>query len=141
MRTPPALVMLASLGIATAAAAAGVEHWSATSNTAMAITGDITLSPTRLAMAGKSLPLAVAADVPAFGTSLNGPRPARILKVTRPADPKLLNGNTLCGAPARWIAVYRTDAGKSLNMAVFSSVAQPTGEDDKGLCGTFLYSR
>ncbi len=119
---------------------AGVEHWSATSKTAMAITGDIALSPTALVAAGKTFPLAVAADVTDFASN-NGPQAARILRVTRPFDPVLRNGNTLCGAPVRWIAVYRSDGGKSLNMSVFSTPTRPRGDTGAGVCGTFLYSR
>lgn len=122
------------------AAAPGVEQWTATSSTAMGITGDISLSPDRLVAAGKVFPLAVAADVRDFGSD-RGPQAARILKVTNPMDPVLLNGNRLCGAPVRWIAVYRSDRGKSLNLSVFSGSAQPTGETGSDVCGTFLYTR
>jgi len=134
------LIIASLLAACPVLAAPGVERWSATSTTAMAITGDITLSPTRLSAAGKSFPLAIAADDPAFGTT-TGPVPARILKVTRPADPVLLRGNRLCGSPVRWIVVYRSDAGRSLNLAAFTGEARPTGESGPSLCGTFLYGR
>ena len=88
---------------------------------------------------GVSLPLAVAADVKAFG-SFNGPVAARILAVTRPANPTLVSGNTLCAAPVRWLAVWRT-ADRGLGMAVFSGEKQPAGESDHGLCGDFFYDR
>lgn len=125
---------------AQATATPGVERWTATSTTAMGITGDIALSPTRLVAAGKAFPLSVAADVTNFGTN-QGPQAARILRVTRPINPVLRNGNKLCGAPVRWIAVYRSDHGKSLNMAVFTGGLQPSSETGSDLCGTFLYSR
>ena len=122
-----------------ASAQKGVERWSATSTTAMSITGDIVLSPTRLTAAGRTLPLKVAADVRGFGTD-HGPVGARILKVTRPANPVLKNGNRLCTAPVRWVAVWREQTG-DLGMAVFAGTRQPAREDVPGLCGTFLYSR
>lgn len=125
---------------APATAALGVERWTATSTTAIGITGDIALSPTRLVAAGKVFRLAVAADVTNFATN-EGPQAARILRVIRPINPVLRNGNKLCGAPVRWIAVYRSDHGKSLNMAAFIGGAQPSGETGSDLCGTFLYSR
>lgn len=141
MRHTAIVLLAAGLLPMAASARSGVERWSAASKTATAITGDIQLSPTRLIMAnGAMLPLAVDSDPKAFGTS-SGPQAARILKVTKPADPKLLNGNTLCGAPVRWIAVYRGAGGKELNLAAFSGMARPTGENGTGLCGTFLYSR
>ncbi|MFK5599826.1 hypothetical protein ACFZ8E_22925 [Methylobacterium sp. HMF5984] len=135
-----ALAVAVAFVLGPAAAQSGIEHWSAMSSTAMAVTGDITLSPDRLIAAKKSFPLSVAADVTAFGTD-TGPKPARILKVTSPADPVLLNGNTFCGAPVRWIVVYRGDGGRELSLAVFSGDAMPKGETDRSLCGTYLYAK
>lgn len=125
---------------ASAVAAPATEHWSATSKTATAITGDIDLSPTKLVAAGKTFPLSVAADVKAFRAS-EGPKPARILRVTREVNPILLHGNTFCSPAARWIAVYRSDAGNGLTVAVFSGEMQPQGEDDPSLCATYYYTR
>lgn len=134
-----AAVLLISLTVS-AGAAPATELWSATSRTATAITGDIALSPTKLVAAGKTFPLAVAADVEAFGTS-GGPKPARIMRVTREVNPVLLRGNTLCSPAARWIALYRSDGGKGLTLAVFSGQMQPQGEDDPSLCATYYYTR
>lgn len=139
MRSAPAAVFLVSL-TASAVAAPATEHWTATSKTATAITGDIDLSPTKLAAAGKTFPLAVAADVAAFGAS-SGPKPARIMRVTREVNPVLLHGNTLCSPAARWITLYRGDADKELTLAVFHSQTQPQGEDDPGFCATYFYTR
>jgi hypothetical protein len=139
--TNTALIVALSATTASATAATGTERWSATSSTAMAITGDISLSPTRLVMAGgRVLSLTVDSDTKRF-TTPTGNQAARLLRVTRPANPTLLNGNTLCGAPVRWIAVYRSNHGRDLNLAAFSGAARPTGEAGPGLCGTFLYSR
>ncbi|WP_375248687.1 hypothetical protein [Sphingomonas sp.] len=135
-----AIALFGGMAAASVAAAPHTEHWIATSRTAIAITGDIDLSPTRLSAAGKQLPLAIAADLPAFG-GLFGPVAARVLRVTRPSDPLLRNRNRLCGKPVRWIVVYRSDAGASLNLAAYAGSAMPVREDDNGLCGTFLYSR
>ncbi|WP_152046321.1 hypothetical protein [Aureimonas psammosilenae] len=135
------ILALASVLVALPAAAApAAEKWSATSTTAMSITGDITLSPTQLKAAGKTWPLKVAGDTRTFGTD-RGPQRARILEVVKPSNPKLLNGNTLCAAPVRWIVVYQSDAGSTLHLAAFTGSSRPTGEDGPGLCGTFLFSR
>lgn len=139
MHLAPTVVLLIAL-TASAGAAPATEHWTAASRTATAITGDIVLSPTKLVAAGKTFPLAVAADVAAFRTS-SGPKPARIMRVTREVNPVLLRGNTLCSPAARWIALYRSDAGKGLTLAVFSSQTQPQGEDNPSLCATYYYTR
>jgi len=138
MRPTFAVALLVS-STAVSFAAPATEHWSATSRTATAITGDIDLSPTKLVAAGKTFPLAVAADVAAFGTS-GGPKPARIMRVTREANPVLLRGNTLCSPAARWIALYRSEAGKGLTLAVFSGLTQLQGENDPSLCATYYYT-
>ncbi|KOX56911.1 hypothetical protein ADL19_10020 [Streptomyces purpurogeneiscleroticus] len=91
MHLAPTAILLIAL-TASAGAAPATEHWTATSRTATAITGDIVLSPTKLVAAGKTFPLAVAADVEAFGTS-SGPKAARIMRVTREVNPVLLRGN------------------------------------------------
>ena len=125
-----------------AAAQPGVEVWRPLSSTAQ-ITGVIRLSPTRLVTAnGATLPLAVAADVPAFRTD-TGTYPARILRVTRPANPPLGRRNTFCDAPVRWVVVWRDKPGPTgdLGMAIFSDAARPVGEESPGLCATFSYAR
>lgn len=134
---PAVAAVLASVP---AGAAPRSEHWVATSTTAMAITGDIDLSPTRLSAAGKVIPLKVAADVPAFGTPM-GPRPARIMRVLGTGNPRLLRGNTICQPAPRWLALYRGDRGRRLNVAAFTGDAQPAGEGAPGLCATYLYTR
>ena len=140
MRTIIAATALATLLSVPALAEPGAEHWIAVSNTAMGITGDIVLSPKRLTMAGKTLPLQVAADVPDFGTD-DGTVAARILRVTEPSDPVLLHGNRLCRA--QWIVVWHEHkfGQTNLEMDVFSSDARPSGENSPGLCGTYMYSK
>lgn len=140
MRLAIVVGLSATLLSAPIMAASKVERWTATSSTAMGITGDIALSPTRLVAAGKAFSLAVAADITNFATS-EGPQAARILRVTRPINLILKNGNKLCGTAVRWIAVYRSDHGKSLNMVAFTGKLRPNGEMGSDLCGTFLYTR
>jgi hypothetical protein len=124
-----------------ASAKAGEEKWVAYSRTAMSITGDILLSPTRLRAAHVNLPLKVAADNPRFGVD-DGLVAARVLALTEPSNPKLLNGNTFgCDKPVRWIAVWQFDHGQQLGMAVFDSVKMPKSESDPGFCGSYYYAR
>lgn len=121
---------------------AGEERWIAYSRTAMAITGDIVLSPTRLRTSGIDFPLKVAADLRSYESDTDGSVQARVLAVTRRMDPKLRNGNTLgCGPgrPIRWIVVWRTEHGKGLGMDTFSSGEMPKSAKDAGLCGSYFY--
>lgn len=131
------------LCIASAAQAkpAGEERWRAASTTAISITGDIRLSPTRLIAAGQTIAVTVAADLPAY-QSITGVFPARVLKVTSPRRVKMLRGNEFgCNAPVRWIVVYRQGARNSLGMEVFEGTAMPRSSDDQGFCGSYSYYR
>jgi hypothetical protein len=117
------------------------ERWLATSNTAISITGDILLSPTRLQMAGQALPLRVVADLPSFDGDL-GRVSARVLAVTRPRELRLQNGNRFgCGKPIRWIVVWQRDGGKTLAMDTFMGQKMPTSVHSGGFCASYFYSR
>ena len=80
--------------------------------------------------------------MPAFKAD-TGTYRARILRVTRPANPKLDARNRFCTAPLRWIVVWRDGAGASqtLGMAVFSGQARPASLKADGLCAIFTYVR
>lgn len=137
------LAALLACGSGHASATAGEERWIAYSRTAMAVTGDILLSQTRLRAAGVDFPLRVAADLPNFENEFDRRVPARILAVTRGMDPKLRNGNTLgCGRgrPIRWIVVWRYDRGKALGMETFAGPQMPKSAKD-GFCGSYFYFR
>lgn len=123
------------------AKAAGEERWRAASTTAIAITGDIRLSPSRLIAAGQNIAVTVAADLPAY-RSITGTFPARVLKVTNPRRLTMLHHNEFgCNAPIRWIVVYRQGARDSLGMEVFESSAMPRSSDDAGFCASYGYYR
>jgi hypothetical protein len=137
------LLALTLAGLASVAHAkpAGEERWRAASTTAISITGDIRLSPTRLIAAGQVIPIAVAADLPAY-SSINGTFPARVLKVVKPRKVILKNGNDFgCEAPIRWIVVFRQGDRNSLGMEVFEGTALPSSSDDDGFCGNYGYYR
>ena len=134
-------VVLSSAGQGQTFARTAEERWIAASRTATAITGDILLSPTRLRAARKDFPLKVAADNPRFG-GYSGLVAARILALTRPSNPRLLNGNTFgCSKPVRWVAVWQFDNGKQLGMAVFDDARLPTSEKSPGFCASYYFVR
>ena len=117
------------------------ERWIAISTTAISITGDILLSPTRLQMVGQALPLRVAADLPDFDGDA-GRVAARVLAVKRPSELRLLNGNRFgCGRPIRWIVVWQQDAGEILTMDTFMGQKMPTSVRSGDFCASYSYSR
>jgi hypothetical protein len=120
-------------------AAAPVERWSASSTTAMSITGDVTFAPDKLTFANRaSLALSDAGNTPFTG--MGKKVAAHLYRVTTPADPALLRGNHLCGKPVTFVIVWRDAPGASdLTMAAFSGTKIPTSDSDATLCGTFSY--
>lgn len=125
------------------ALAAAPEQWEAVSTTALSITGNVRFSSDRIAFQnGKSVPLAPAGTVPAFGTP-TGTANATLYRVTKPDNPALLRGNRLCGGPITFIAVWKPAPVASdidpREMAVFSGSARPTLAGGPDFCGTYYY--
>jgi hypothetical protein len=142
-------VVLAATLLAKPALARGwSEHWSATSNTATSITGDVTLRSNAIVFAdGKSLPFKKLENV-SFTDDLGKTVPATIYQITKPADPVLLRGNRICGGgataiPVTYIAIWHTQPimpgeGVGREFAAYSSPTPP-GPSTNGACGTYLY--
>jgi hypothetical protein len=137
---PLLLSTILAFSLATAASAA--EKLPATSNTAMSITGDVTLSDSKLTFGnGKSVAVKKIAsgkegkwDPVASGTAK-----ADVYEIMKPQDPKLLRGNRLCGSgPVRYIAFFRTAANLT-EMVVFNPKADPFGNDPDRICATYTY--
>ena len=128
------------------------SHWKATSKTARAITGDISLSDTSLRMHGKTYPTrenvplnagelrdaAVLFAIPSGAEAQGEFR--RIYIATRT---RLVQNNTLCPRDAQWMLTLTTKA-KTLEIAFFSGEAKPditpsALDNSTHLCGTFYY--
>jgi hypothetical protein len=118
------------------------QRWVAVSTTAMAITGDIETSPGTLRFStGDSLTLVpVAQQVQGQWQMFGAPTTADIYRVEPPSDPKLLQGNTLCGVPVTFMGVLRPGPD-ALILNVYSGEQPPRGEDPDldNLCATFTY--
>jgi hypothetical protein len=120
------------------AAAITPEHWTATSRTAMAITGDVRFTPARIVFQnGRAIriaPIPRPRGFPAAATQL--------YRVAPPSDPVLLNGNRLCGARrVTYVLVSRarSPAG-DVELSVYDG-ARPPANEGEGLCATYFYQR
>lgn len=124
------LTGLSALAASPAVAGEKGEKWRAMSTTAIAITGDISVFSDHMVFGnGQRVSLT------AVGKS---GRNARIFKLDVPANPKLLNGNTLCGPKAvQFVAFSKLDA-TTLSLSVFDRKEAPTSSDD-GPCGIYNY--
>jgi hypothetical protein len=130
--------VLAAGSASRSAAAAPPEHWTAVSQTAMAITGDMRFTPAQMVFQNgvgmRIVPMSRPRGFPATATQL--------YRVVPPSDPVLLNGNRLCGARrVTYVLVSRarSPAG-DVELSVYGGVRAPANEGD-GLCATYYYQR
>lgn len=125
-------------------------NWRAVSSSAQSITGDVTLSDTRLSISFVNFPIAhirdlqpgeISAAFEADGSSGKG----SLYRLNVPADRRFIHKNTLCGdEDTQWMATYAE--GRTLHIAFFSGQKPPvlTPEafnNSTDLCGIFTYSR
>ncbi len=113
------------------------DAYTAYSNTASSITGDISMDDFSISFAnGESLDFS---DLVSDHFRIDGHRvPASVYRVQNPADPVLENGNRLCGSgKVSYIATW--GAGEGLTaVAVFTGHAAP--ESDEDMCGSYIYN-
>lgn len=126
-------------------------YWRATSSSANDITGDITISDTKLTINFSSFTMAQirhltpAENSAAFGVDLNEGGTGNLYRMTVPAARRFLHKNTLCGSDdTQWMATYVT--GRTMQVAFFSGENMPVLTIDAlanstDVCGTFRYSR
>lgn len=126
-------------------------YWRAASNNAKAITGDFTLSDSRLTLNFTSFTVAHiralnSAEVAAlFDEDANAGFNGALYRLMIPADKRFLHKNTLCGtSDTQWMATFVT--GKNLKVAFFSGENVPVFALDSlansmDVCGSFTYAR
>jgi len=133
------------------------EKWVAMSNTAVNITGDITISPDKLTMGGIDYPLTLVRTLDAqhlsdvgsrFVEGVDNPTGARLYKTRIPATIKPLRGGaTICEKDARWLLTVKGSWAyikkPELSLVFFESDAEPnlaTATESAEFCGTFNYA-
>jgi len=146
-------LLAASLAVACTVACPAQDkgYWRAASSTASSITGDISLSNSKISIDFYIFPLVQArtlqpAEVSAaFDADVNAGRTGLLYRVTVPANKRFLHKNTLCGTEdTQWMATYVD--GRTLQVAFFSGSQVPVFTVDAlagstDLCGTFTYGR
>jgi hypothetical protein len=132
-----AVAILASLLASTQALA---EKYGAVSKTAVSITGDIDFVPGTITFQNGVKIHLIDVTIGQDGNwQLGGaPLPGDIFKLDPPADPKLLNGNRLCGSLVTYAVMYFLSPS-DLNLNLYTGATAPTGSDSDQLCATFSY--
>jgi len=122
------------------------EHWTALSNTAISITGDMVFTPTSITFQNNAvLSLSYLGTGPGVTWAPDAKdRPARIFKITKGGNPAMLGGNTLCGPiPPTYLTVLETvdaTAGTTIYLTAFTGSSIPTRADyESRLCAGFTY--
>jgi hypothetical protein len=117
-------------------AMAVADDYTAYSNTAESITGDISMDDFSITFAnGESLDFS---GLVSDHFRVDGHRvPASVYRVKRPADPELENGNRLCGSGrVSYVASWASGDGLTV-VAVFTGNSAP--ESDADMCASYTY--
>ncbi|WP_244499455.1 hypothetical protein [Rhizobium sp. AC44/96] len=112
------------------------DDYTAYSNTAESVTGDISFDDFGITFAyGESLAFS---DLVADHFVVDGKRvPASVYRVEEPGDPVLLNGNALCGAgDVTYVASWTAGDGLSA-IAVFTGNRPPRRSDE--MCASYIF--
>lgn len=112
------------------------DHYSAMSNTAMNITGDVWMDDFSITFEnGEALEFS---DLVADNFRVDGRRvPASVYRVSEPADPELENGNQLCGSgDVTYVASWASGNGVTA-IAVFTGNRPPQSNDQ--MCALYTY--
>ena len=145
------LALCCTLSCAAQGAAQDRGYWRAESETATRITGDISISNTRLSINFLAFPLVKvrrltpAETSAAFDADVNNNPSGTLYRLNIPAGRRFLHRNTLCGTEdTEWMATYVS--GKTLQVAFFSGDTQPVFTmaalpNSMTLCGSFTYIR
>ena len=122
---------------------AASQHWIAISNTAMAITGDVQFNPPELIFANHawlSLNLIGNASGLTWADAMQD-QPVQVLGIDGKHNPRLLNGNYLCGANIAPTFISILEHGGAVYLTVFKGEAPPTAKDFAArICAGFAYS-
>jgi hypothetical protein len=126
-------------------------YWRAASSNANGITGDLTISDTKLTINLTGFPLAQIRKLTpaemgaAFDADVNAPGSGNLYRLNVPAERRFFHHNTLCGAEdTQWMATYVS--GHTLEVLFLSGTDTPvfTGEalaNSGNVCGRFTYER
>ena len=126
-------------------------YWRATSNNATAITGDLSISESKLSINFTAFTIAQIRELKpaeasaAFDADLNEGGNGHLYRMNVPAAKRFLHKNTLCGSDdTQWMATYVH--GRILRVAFFSGTDMPVITPDAlanstDVCGTYTYSR
>jgi len=121
---------------ASGAFAQQADHYTAMSNTAMSVTGDVWLDDSSIKFEnGESLDFS---DLVADHFSVDGQKvPASVYRVKEPADPELQNGNQLCGSGDVTFVASWADGSESTAIAVFTGKRAPRSSSE--MCALYTY--
>jgi hypothetical protein len=132
------MVKYISIAVALAAAApASADELAAVSNTAMAITGDISFDDFEIVFEnGEKLAFdeLVGGMFVVDGEAVN----ASVYSISEPADPVLLNGNRLCGSgDVTYVAAWGDEDPALTIVAAFTTQDVPQSSAD--MCASYTY--
>jgi len=146
-----AIVTLVLLACSTVCKAQDKGYWRAASSSATKITGDMTISESKLTInfIGYSLAsirkITTTEAASVFDVDINQAGSGSVYRLKIPGDKRFLHHNTLCGSEdTEWMVTFVE--GHMLHVALFSGADMPTLTHDAlanstDVCGVFAYER
>ena len=125
---------------------AAPQRWTATSSTALAITGDLAFTPKTIAFAGgRNIAIRYLKSVSghvSFVGEVHGDSRAALYRVTSSADPTLRSGDRFCGQRPTFISLMRarSASGTVVFVSVYSGATEPSGRPSDRLCAGYTYA-
>jgi hypothetical protein len=132
----PQVALIAAILTTSSLYAQSADHYTAVSNTAMSVTGDVWLDDFGMTFENEEA-LEFSDLVADHFLVDNRSLPGSVYRVKVPADPELQNGNQLCGSgDVAYVANW--DAGNGLTaIAVFTGKRPPKSSDE--MCALYTY--
>jgi hypothetical protein len=116
------------------------QGWRATSTAGISITGDIRVERDAIILANsRRLRLRFVTKRKGLWSPVGDAAPGAIYRLSKPSDPHLLNGNTLCGIKVTYIVLSQLSES-SLAMIAFTGRLPPKQFGDHS-CAAFFYER
>jgi hypothetical protein len=121
------------------------ERWSAVSNTAMSITGDVTFTPTHLTFSnGKALAVQFVGihAIPKASDATDGASHFDVYRVVSRGNLILLNHNTICGQPPTFVTILHSSSSADVFVNFYEGSAAPSRNwnDPRNLCASYTYA-
>lgn len=136
--------MMLQLPVCLANELASKRNFTALSQTARSITGNILIGDNVIKMARASFKVKYLGTFNQYQTFLGSTATAIIYKLSNPRNPPMLNENKICTKKIRWFVIYQfknnnKNPTTETCLSAFQSKEKPLEDVQNGFCAGFCY--